>query len=105
MRWGYIQREAPCRTARARARRVPCIDWQRETRGARGPGYSQRDRGREIHRDMRLGPAVLLSCVALSAGLAYAVAEHTPVFIVAFVSAFSRFLRARVCGAVHTSRG
>eukprot|EP01044_Picomonas_judraskeda_P009314 COSAG03_NODE_1127_length_4765_cov_10.861552_3_plen_72_part_00 len=36
---------------------------------------------------MRLGPAVLLSCVVLSAGLAYSVAEHTPVFIVAFVSA------------------
>ena len=45
---------------------------------------------------MRLGPAVLLSCALFSGGLAYAVAEHTPLFIVAFVSAAAPLL----CGLV-----
>jgi hypothetical protein len=34
---------------------------------------------------MQLSPLVVLCCALLSAALAYTVAEHTPVFVVAFV--------------------
>ena len=44
---------------------------------------------------MQLSPLVVLCCALLSAALAYTVAEHTPVFVVAFVRI--RRLRSPPC--------